>query len=140
MKIDQALFAEILVDSLARGEAIGLRVRGASMLPWLRAGAKVRILPAAGRTIRRGDVVLFARASGRPILHRVLGWRRVNGAVVYECRGDSEHGAAERVPAAAVLGVLETTPLRRAAFRVFHRPRRFLNRWAVAWGLRFRHD
>ena len=33
-----------------------------------------------------------------------------------------------------------TTPLRRAAFRVFHRPRRFLNRWAVAWGLRFRHD
>ncbi len=139
MKVDQPFFAELVVDTLARGESVVLRVRGASMLPWLREGDPVRILPAAGRRLRRGDVVLFLRAPERPVLHRVTAVHAAADGRQYDCLGDAEHGAPERVAESAILGVAAIPPLRRAAYRVFHRPRRWLNRLLVSWGARRRH-
>lgn len=139
MKVDPELVSEVLLDALARGESIRLRVRGVSMLPWLREGDQVCVRPAAGRRLRRGDIALFRRAPARLILHRVVGVRTEAGAVVCDCLGDSESGSPERVPAAAVIGVVETTPVRRAIYRVLHPPRRLLNRLLSKWGLRLRH-
>lgn len=134
MKVDQAMFSEVVAGALAGGKAVRLRVQGASMRPWLREGDPVRIQPAAGRPVRRGDVVLFRRAPDRPILHRVVRVRRDENAVVYHCRGDAEHGAPECIPAAEVLGVMESTPLRRAAWRVLFLPRRLWSRCMAGRG------
>jgi hypothetical protein len=137
-RIDQNTFVETVADALGRGEAVLLRVQGVSMLPWLREGEKVRILPAAGRRLRRGDIALFWREPGRPILHRVVRVHREEG--LYECLGDSENGAPERVAVSAVIGVVETTAVRWILFLALHPVRRFLNRLCLKWGLRLRHD
>ena len=136
-RIDQDAFAETVADALGRGEAVLLRVQGVSMLPWLREGEKVRIRPAAGRKPRRGDVALYWRGPGRLILHRVVKFHpSVN---VCACLGDSESGPPERVPAAAVIGLMETTALRRAVYLAVNPARRAVNRLCRKWGLRLRH-
>ena len=137
--MDPELVSEVLLDALARGESVRVRVQGVSMLPWLREGDRVCVRPAAGRRLRRGDVVLFRRPPARLILHRIVGVRTEAGAVVCDCLGDSESGSPERVPAADVIGVVATTPMRRAVYRTLHRPRRWLNRLLSNWGLRLRH-
>ena len=139
MKVDQELVSEVLLDVLARGESVRLRVQGVSMLPWLREGDSVRILPVVGHPLRRGDIALFSRTPGHLILHRVVGVRHEGDAVFFDCLGDSESGSPERVPAANVVGVVETTPIRRAAYRTLYRLRRFFNRLLTQWGLRLRH-
>lgn len=139
MKVDPELVPQILLDALARGESVRVRVRGVSMLPWLREGEQVCVRPAAGRRLCRGDIALFRRTPSRLILHRVVGVRTEAAAVVCDCLGDSESGNPERVPASSVIGVVETTPVRRAAYRTLHRPRRWLNRLLSKWGLRLRH-
>jgi hypothetical protein len=136
-RIDQNTFVETVGDSLGRGEAVLLRVQGVSMLPWLREGEKVRILPAAGRRLRRGDVALFWRGPGHPVLHRIVRVHRTEAS--YECLGDSEGGVPERVPASAVIGFVETTAFRRAIYLAVSPSRRFLNRLCLKWGLRLRH-
>ena len=139
MKVDPELVSEVLLDALARGETVRVRVQGVSMLPWLRAGDLVRVRPPVGHRLRRGDIALFRRAPSRLILHRIVGVRTEAEAVVCDCLGDSESGSPERVTAANVIGVVETTPMRRAAYRTLHRPRRWLNRLLSKWGLRLRH-
>ena len=140
MKVDPELVSEVLLDALARGETVRVRVQGVSMLPWLRAGDLVRVRPPVGHRLRRGDIALFRRAPSRLILHRIVGVRTEAGAVVCDCLGDSESGSPERVPAASVIGVVATTPMRHAAYRTLHRPRRWLNRLLSNWGLRLRHE
>ena len=139
MKVDPELVSEVLLDALARGESVRMRVQGVSRLPWLREGAQVCVRPSAGRCLRRGDIALFRRAPSRLILHRIVGVQTEAGAVVCDCLGDSESGSPERVPAADVIGVVATTPVRRAVYRMLHRPRRWLNRLLSKWGLRLRH-
>ena len=137
MKVDPKFFSKAIEDSLVRGEAVLLRVQGVSMLPWLREGEKVRILPAAGRRLRRGDIALFWREPQRPILHRIVRVRRAEG--LCECLGDSERGAPERVPVSAVIGVVETTAFRRAVYLALNPARRLINRLCLTWGLCLRH-
>ena len=139
MRVDQSFFSETVLDTLARGESVLLRVQGVSMLPWLREGDQVRILPAAGRSLRRGDIALYFRAPGRPILHRVMRVVVENGGIYYECRGDSEHGSPERLPPSAVMGVVATTPVRRAVYLAVNPARRLGNRLLSRWGLRQHH-
>lgn len=139
MKVDQELFSEVLRDALARGKSVRLRVQGVSMLPWLPEGQQVCVRPAAGRALRRGDIALFLRESGRAILHRIVRVRQEGGTVRYDCLGDSERGNPELVMASAVIGFVEITAFQRAVYLALHRPRRFLNRRLSQWGLRLRH-
>ena len=85
----------------------------------------------------RGDIALFWRTPGHPILHRIVGVCHAEG--MYECLGDSEHGTPERVPASAVIGVVETTAWRRLVYLTLNPARRFSNRLCLKWGLRLRH-
>ncbi len=139
MKVDPELVSEVLLDALARGESVRVRVQGVSMLPWLREEDQVCVRPSADRRLRRGDIALFRRTPSRLILHRIVGVRTEAGTVVCDCLGDSESGNPERVLASSVIGVVETTPIQRAAYRTLHRPRRWLNRLLSKWGLRLRH-
>lgn len=138
---DQNLFSGVLAEGLARGEAVWLRIQGTSMLPWLREGQKIRLLPAAGRRIARGDIVLFWRAPGRPILHRVMRIRPATGpgAAVLECLGDAESGAPEQIPASAVLGLADLSPARRAWYLAVNPLRRWINSRCRKYGVRWRH-
>ena len=137
-RVDQVLFAETLAAALARGEAVILRVQGVSMLPWLREGAPVRIRPLAGRSLRRGDIALFWRAPGQPILHRVV--RACPAEGIYECLGDAEHGEPERVAETAVIGAVDLSAAGRWAYRLLHPARRGFNRLCLRRGVRLRHD
>ena len=132
-RVDQHFFVELLQDTLARGEAALFHVKGGSMLPWLRDGQKVRVIPFRGEEVRRGDIVLFWRSPGEPVLHRVVRVRSGETPVVLECRGDAEHGQPEEVPIGRVLGRIPLTAWERLVHRVIHPPRRAFNRWAVRW-------
>ena len=136
-RVDQVLFAETLAAALGRGTAVVLRVQGVSMLPWLREGAPVRIRPLAGRRLRRGDIALFWRAPGQPIVHRVVRPRPAEG--IYECLGDAEHGQPERVAAAAVIGAMELPEIKRGAWLLLHPVRRWINHFCRRRGVRLRH-
>ncbi len=136
---DHDLFCGVIADALARGETVQMRVRGVSMLPWLRANTRVRIVPAAGRTIRRGDIALFWRKPGRPILHRVVGIGRGEGPAIYECYGDADLAAPEDVPASAVMGVVELSAISRWIYLALQAPRRFVNRFCSTYGICLRH-
>lgn len=137
MKVDSTLFSGILADSLARGESVLLRIQGVSMLPWFREGQKVRIGPAANRRLRKGDVVLFWRKPGHPILHRIVRLSADGGWV--ECRGDSETGGGERVPLSDVIGVVEVSVFRRWQYGLLNPARQFANRLLARRGIVLRH-
>ena len=139
MSTEPSLFSEVLADALARGETVRLRVQGVSMLPWLREGQLVRIRPVEGLRIVRGDVALYWRAPGRPILHRVVGVVEREGATIYECLGDAESGGTETVPASAIIGVVAATAAERAFYRLVHPARRVFNRFLAQRGIRLSH-
>jgi hypothetical protein len=141
LRIDQQVFSATLLDALARGEAVLLRVHGGSMKPWLREEQKIRVSPVAGRRIRRGDVALFRRENGRMILHRVVrvGRDPQTDLPLYGCLGDAEAGMPELVPEAALLGVVDLGVFRRWAFLALEPSRRFINRVLSKMGIRLRH-
>lgn len=125
MRTDQQLFLAVLRDTLSRGESVLFRVRGVSMLPWLREGQKVRVTPLGGRPLRRGDIVLFWRGENEPILHRVAAVREDS----VDCRGDSGYGKPEHVRLEQVTGRVPLAAWQRLVFRMVHPPRKLVNRW-----------
>lgn len=56
----------------AGGGVFPLTVTGTSMCPFLRPGRDQVTLAAPDRPLRRGDVALFLRPDGSPVLHRVV--------------------------------------------------------------------
>ena len=71
-KIDSAQFAEFLKDVLPGGAVVPLKVTGSSMRPFLYGGRDTVFLvqPPSG-FVKKGDIVLYLRDSGRCVLHRV---------------------------------------------------------------------
>jgi hypothetical protein len=61
---------ELWVKGLKEGRAMRLLPRGGSMIPFVRAGDLVTIVP--GKPCRVGDVIL-CRRDGNLVLHRVVG-------------------------------------------------------------------
>lgn len=64
---------EAVAAALAAGQEVNLRIKGRSMLPFLREtgdSVLLRALPAQGA--RRGDIVLGRTSDGRTVLHRVI--------------------------------------------------------------------
>lgn len=59
-------------ESLANGAAVPLTVTGSSMMPLLKPQRDfVWLEPCDTEQIRKGDIVLFERDNGKPVLHRV---------------------------------------------------------------------
>lgn len=63
-------------ELLRAGAVLPLVVSGGSMLPFLAPGRDTVCLKAIDRPLRRGDIVLYRRADGRYILHRL---NRISG-------------------------------------------------------------
>jgi hypothetical protein len=104
------------VQSLRRGNALRLRARGGSMLPFLRDGDLLRVEPAAVAGLGIGDVICYEPPAGGLCLHRVVA-REKRGFVT---RGDAL-AYVETVPDAAVLGVV-TAVERRGRVRRLRTP------------------
>lgn len=96
-----ALHDGLAAESLRRGNALRVRARGGSMLPFLRDGDVLVVRPVGAPGVRIGDVLCYEPPSGGLCLHRVIA-RRERGFVT---RGDALT-YLEDVPASAVLGVV----------------------------------
>lgn len=80
-----------------------IEVSGESMLPTLRAGDRITIVPDVEP--RLGDVVVFVDAPGRTVVHRLVA--SIGGTVV--CLGDNRTTYDTPVPRSQVVGVARAT-------------------------------
>lgn len=77
----------LMLPLLREGYGFAIYPRGLSMRPFVSGGRDhVIVHLAEGRTLRRGDIVLYRRANGTLILHRV---HHVKASALY-CLGDSQ--------------------------------------------------
>lgn len=78
---------------------------GTSMWPLLRDGQSwVQLAAKGARPLKAGDVVLYRRADGALVLHRIL---RAEGAGVYWLCGDHQWQPEERVADGQILAVAQ---------------------------------
>jgi signal peptidase I len=74
--IDPAFVGRVLRDLLEDGAPVQIQVTGLSMVPFIRAGDLVTLVPAAKRSARIGDVIAYGRSAAKFRLHRVVGRSR----------------------------------------------------------------
>lgn len=88
---------------LAQGQSIQIQPQGYSMYPMFVPGRDAAVIgPAVTAQLKRGDVVLYRRASGILVLHRI--WRiRKDG---FYFVGDNQSEVEGPLPASRIRGVL----------------------------------
>ncbi len=80
-------------------------VLSSSMAPEFGTGAVVAIEPAPASAIEVGDVVTFARPSGPPVTHRVVGVEAGGNSTMFVTKGDANEDVdPQPMPAGAVIG------------------------------------
>ena len=67
---NESFFLEVKA-LLDEGKQVRIPVKGKSMRPFLRDGETVEIIPATGRQVHWGDIVLARTGTGQIVLHRV---------------------------------------------------------------------
>lgn len=78
--------------------------RGVSMMPLLRQGKDILVVRTHSGSYQKDDAVLFKRANGQYILHRIT---KVNGDGSYIIIGDNcPDNSAERIREEQILGIL----------------------------------
>ncbi len=93
----------LLAELLDTGGSIPLRVTGSSMAPTLHSlRDTVYIRKPEGKDLRRGAIVLFIRADGSPVLHRIRK-KLPDGQLLMN--GDAQSWC-ERIPASTVMAVV----------------------------------
>lgn len=97
------IFFDEVERLISAGESVVLIVRGVSMTPLLRDSVDgVRLSPAGGRKLNRGDIVLF-RYNGEHRLHRIVSCR----GDILTLQGDGVLHAVETVPASDVVAIVD---------------------------------
>jgi hypothetical protein len=98
----------LALECLERTGILSLRVTGVSMLPHIPPRSYVRIRRVPAERLAEGDIVLARTASGVR-LHRLIA---IEGSAIagshYITRGDANDAADPPVPAASILGVLDS--------------------------------
>ncbi len=97
--MDADLPALVLIDALRAGRTARFTVRGGSMWPAVRDGARVEVTPCTSDALRPGELAAFAR-DGKIIVHRVV--KRTDAGFAF--RGDALAGDDPPVSPDAVLG------------------------------------
>lgn len=89
-ELNAYVIADLLRESMARGEQPALTLTSNSMYPLLKVGDQIRIEPAAAAALQPGDVVTFINASdpSQLMTHRYWGSVQQNGRRVLMMRGD----------------------------------------------------
>ena len=92
-RVDTEEYLNAVSALIAEGREVTLPVRGGSMNPFLVDNRDCVLLVPAPERLRRGDIVLFRRASGQYVLHRIVAVRRSRSGdpePVYFMRGDAQ--------------------------------------------------
>ena len=92
--------AGVITRALATQGRISLRVRGSSMLPWVRPGDIAVIRRASVTDVRCGDVVLIHRES-RLFVHRLV---KKHSAARFLAKGDAHPGDDGIIEGQEILG------------------------------------
>lgn len=92
-------WADNAILELRAGRAVTVTPRGNSMMPLIRSGESIRIVPIS-RAPHRGDVVL-CRVAGRQFLHKIKAIR--DGRCLIENNHGHENGWASEIYGFAVL-------------------------------------
>lgn len=103
---DKVYLAEVIGDIqqlLAGGRIVRINPQGTSMLPLLRGGRDGILLTAVSGPLKKNDVVLYRRANGQFILHRII---RAGEHDTYDIRGDHQLIAENGVPQSAILAIM----------------------------------
>lgn len=80
--LDTQAFLDTVCDLLRQGEkSVAIPVAGGSMIPFLHDGDTV-LLEIPTTPLKRGDIVLYSRAGGRYILHRIYRVDRNGGYIM----------------------------------------------------------
>ena len=87
---------------LGQGASFTFVASGVSMLPSIRGGDRLTIVPCGGEDLRRGDVAFYVGEGGGLMAHRFLG--RSRDGITLLMRGDGVWRVPERIPPARVLG------------------------------------
>ena len=136
----------VIREVLASGGEFSLKPRGISMLPYLREGRDTIILSPLKRPPKRGDVLLYVRDTGAPVLHRVV---RIERDGTLSMRGDNQYYIEKGIRLDQVVAIMErffrhgrkkrtssfssrlyrarrtvTYPVRRVYFAILHRLQR----------------
>ena len=77
-EIDTGTYLDVMKDLVSSGRQVGLTVAGNSMAPFLVHGRDRVFFEKPDRPLRRGDIVLYQRANGRYIMHRI--WKVKEGS------------------------------------------------------------
>ncbi|MDR3273530.1 MAG: S24/S26 family peptidase [Flavobacteriaceae bacterium] len=89
--IPNELFFKEIENIISAGNEVELRVKGISMLPYLRSNIDIVILsPLKIRELKKGQIVLF-RYKGKHLLHRII---KINGEELV-IQGDGNFGREE---------------------------------------------
>lgn len=126
MSRPDAALEDLAARSLRQGNALRVRARGDSMLPFLLHGDVVLIRPVPLDEVRAGDVVCYEPCHGRLLVHRVVE-RHETRAVV---RGDAL-AWADVVPLSAILGRAVSIERGGQTKRLDTRPARWTSRFAA---------
>lgn len=89
----------LIEESFSRGQPVTIPVTGVSMEPTLSSGDAVTLTPPDWTHIRRGDILLYRRANGQFVLHRVVA---VHKTTVDFC-GDSQVIVEKNIPKSSVI-------------------------------------
>jgi hypothetical protein len=96
-------FGELASEIVSRGVGFSFRAHGSSMLPFVRDGAVLTILPADPARLRRADIILYRSPHGLRA-HRIVGVCRHSGETVFHAQGDALLGQSERLGPDQILG------------------------------------
>ena len=94
---------EVIASALAGQGRISLRVRGSSMLPWVRPGDIAVVRRTDVAHVRCGDVVLILRDK-RLIVHRLVKKDGSSGATKFLAKGDAHSGDDGMIHGPEILG------------------------------------
>ena len=92
-RVDTEEYLNAVSALVAEGREVTVPVRGGSMNPCLADNRDCVLLVPAPERLRRGDIVLFRRASEQYVLHRIVAVRRSRSGghePVYFMRGDAQ--------------------------------------------------
>lgn len=101
-QVDTNKYIDMLRGLTEQGKEVRLPVRGNSMSPFLIGGRDEICFRRPEKTLRRGDIVLFQRANGEYILHRICCVR--DGA--YFVAGDAQTKTEGPIAREQIFGVV----------------------------------
>lgn len=123
---------ELLEEALKKGNKVTFSAQGDSMLPLIRTGDPLHVIPCQPTQIKKGDIVVLKRPQGI-LIHRV---HRIEGHSDSTClqlitKGDALTGfdrAAEKRALIGKVAACGNHPLQRLRWRI-------LNSWVIFWTL-----